>query len=99
MPYTGKCYVNGQYGTIGGAITKGSYQDHESKTTGREQQVDPFLNVDGPNVVTRADNTAFVESSIELDDDFARTVIVNNLEFTNVAWQECRPTVSNQIVG
>ena len=87
--------MNGQHEIIGSAIAKGSYQDHESKPTGREQQVDPFLNVDGSNVVTRADNTAFVESPIELDNNFAGTVVVNNLEFANVAWQERRPTVSN----
>ena len=37
------------------------------------------------DVETRRDDTGFVEMAVELDDNFARAVVIDDLEFTNVS--------------
>lgn len=38
------------------------------------------------NVETGRDDTRFVEMAVELDDNFTRAMIIDNLEFANVSW-------------
>ena len=61
-----------------------THQDHVSETTRRKEQVDPLLDVHSTNIIARTDNTALVQASIELDDDFAGTMIVNDFELANI---------------
>jgi hypothetical protein len=40
------------------------------------------------DVETRRDDTGFVKASVELDDNLARTVVVDDLELVDVAFRE-----------
>ena len=52
----------------------------------RWQQLDhPFLEISELDVVARGDNTSLVETAVELDDYLAIAMVINLLEFTNVA--------------
>ena len=55
-----------------------------SKLSGRQEVDNPFLNFRELNVKSRTDNTALVDSAIQLNDNLVRTVIIDNFEFTNV---------------
>jgi len=52
----------------------------------RWQQLDnPLLEISELNIIAGRDDTGLVETAIELNDDFARSVVVNFLEFSDVA--------------
>jgi hypothetical protein len=51
--------------------SSGCCQDDVSERTGRQQDVDPVLNLRELYVEARGDDTAFVDSSVELDDNLA----------------------------
>ena len=50
-----------------------------------QQVVDPLLHLWKLDVESRADDTALVQATIELDDNLAGTVVVDDLELGNVA--------------
>jgi hypothetical protein len=56
-----------------------------SNTSSRQKLIDPFLQIGKTNIETRRDDTAFVETTVKLNDNLARAVIINFLEFSNVA--------------
>jgi hypothetical protein len=60
-------------------------ENDNTKTTSGEEQVDPRLDLGVLDIETRRDDAAFIQSSVELDDYFTRTVVVDDFEFTNVA--------------
>lgn len=61
-------------------------REHNVTELTRRQQLDnPFLEVAQLNVVARADDAGLVNAAVELDDNLARAVVVDLLEFTNVA--------------
>ena len=62
-----------------------TYQDDEAERTGREQQVDPCLNLVDLNVVSRRDDTGLVQAAVQLHYNLSRPVVVNDLELANVA--------------
>lgn len=63
-----------------------SGQDHLAKRTGGQQERAPVLDrVDG-NVETRANDAALVQATVELNDNLAAAVVVDDFEFANVAW-------------
>lgn len=66
-------------------IKNSAYEDDDSETTGREQQVDPGLDLGVLDVEARGDDTSLVKTSIELDYNLARAVVVDDLEFTDVS--------------
>ena len=68
---------------------KKTYQDDNSESTGREEQIDPRFNLGSLYVESRGDHAGFVKSSVELDDDLAGAMIVDDLEFTDVAYKKC----------
>ena len=63
----------------------GTYKDDDTKATSRKEQVDPRFNLGNLNVEAGRDDTSLVETAVELDNDLAGTVIVDDFEFTNVA--------------
>ena len=67
--------------------TRRRRQDDNTETTGREEQVNPRLNLSHLHVITGRDDTRLVQTAIQLNDDLASTVIVNDLELANVACQ------------
>ena len=69
-------------------------QDDVAELTRRQQLDDPLLKVTKLDVVAGRDDTGLVETAVELNDNLATAVVVNLLEFTNVA---CAQTLSAQI--
>jgi len=60
-------------------------QDDETELTGWQQVGDPLLHIIDLDIKTRADDTTLVKTTVELDDDLTGAMIIDNLEFTNVA--------------
>lgn len=58
----------------------------EGKLTGKEQ-VDPRLDLVNLDVESRRDDSGLVESSVELDNDLTGSVVVDDLEVTDVSWR------------
>jgi len=67
----------------------GGGQDDVAELTRRQELRDPLLEVAELDVVAGADAAGLVDAAVELDDDLARTVVVNLLELADVA---CRRT-------
>lgn len=65
--------------------TGGGGQDDVAELT-RGQELDgPLLNVGELDGVAGVDDTALVETTVELDDDLAGAVVIDLLELANVA--------------
>ena len=65
--------------------TGGGGQDEVTELTRGEKLGGPGLEVTELNGVAGVDNTTLVQTAVELDDDLAGAVVVNLLEFTDVA--------------
>jgi len=55
-----------------------------SELPGWQQVVLPFFHVGDGDVVSWGDNTAFVDSSVQVDDDLAGSVVINLFEFSDL---------------
>jgi len=64
--------------------SRGRREDDHAERTGWEEQVDPGLDLVGLHVESGRDDAGFVESAVELDDDFAGAVVVYDFEFGDV---------------
>lgn len=62
-----------------------SYQNDDAESSSRQQQIDPALNLRDLDIESGRNDTGLVQPSIQLDDNFAGTVIIDNFEFTDVA--------------
>ena len=60
-------------------------EDDLAERTGGEEEGNPVLDSVNGNVETGRDDTGLVKTTVELDDDLAATVVVNDLELANVA--------------
>ena len=60
-------------------------QDQVTKLTGRKQVGSPLFEILQLDVEARRNDTALVQATVQLDNNLARTMIINLLEFTNVA--------------
>ena len=65
--------------------TSGGGQNEVTELTRGEELGGPGLEVTELNRVAGVDDTTLVQAAVELDDDLARAVVVNLLEFTDVA--------------
>ena len=65
----------------------GGGHNDDAEPTGGEQQVDPGLDLVNTDVVPRGDDAGLVETAVELHDDLAGAVVVNDLELADVAWE------------
>merc|ERR1712127_897290 len=63
---------------------RGGHHDLPEQTRG-QQAADPVLDLGHLKVVARADHAALVEAAVELNHDLATTVVIDELELTNVA--------------
>jgi hypothetical protein len=59
-------------------------QDNITELTGGKQVGGPLLQIGKLDVETGRDNTALVDTTKELDNDLAGTVIINFLELANI---------------
>jgi hypothetical protein len=66
---------------------KETHKNDNPKPSSRQQQIDPTLNLGVLDVKPGGDDARFVQSAVELDDDFAGAVVVDDFEFTYVAWR------------
>ena len=71
-----------------------TYEDDDTEATGGEEQVDPGLDLVDLDVVAGRDDTGFVQATVELDDDLARTVVIDNLELANVAYEDSSVSIT-----
>lgn len=62
-----------------------TYQDDDSEPSSRKEQIDPGLDLGDLDVEAWGDYTSLVQTSIELDDDFAGTMVIDDLKFTDIA--------------
>jgi len=60
-------------------------QDDVAELTRGQQLDNPLLEIGQANVVSGRDNTGLVETAVQLDNNLARSVVIDLLEFTNVA--------------
>jgi hypothetical protein len=79
--------------------TAGSGQDDVAERTGRQKQIDPVFNIANGAVESRRHDSSLVDAAIELNDNFARSVVVNLFELVDVTFrqsqrQECSLCVS-----
>lgn len=66
--------------------TSRSREHNVSELTRWKQLDDPLLNVTELNIVSGRDNTSLVETTVKLDNDFAASMIIDLLKFTNVTF-------------
>ena len=71
-------------------------QNNIPNTSSWQELIDPFLQVGKADVESRGDDTALIETAVELDDDFSRTMVINFLEFANVAWTPISSVLQKQ---
>jgi len=65
--------------------TERGSQDDEAELTGGQQVGDPLLHIVELDVKTGRDDTALVQAAVQLNDNLASAVVVDDLELTNVA--------------
>ena len=66
--------------------TIGGSQHNVTKLTGRKQVIAPLVDLSGTNIEARRDDTALVEATIQLDNNLSTAVVIDNFEFSNVAY-------------
>jgi hypothetical protein len=65
-------------------------QDDVSELSGWQDLVQDLLVVFELDIKPWGDDSALVDSSVELNDDFAVSLIINDFEFTNVSYSSLR---------
>ena len=65
----------------------GRGQDDLAELSGGQDVIHKLLEVLELEVVAGGDHTALVEAAVQLDHDLARALVVNNLEFVDVAYR------------
>ena len=64
--------------------TVGGGQDDETELTGRQKLVDPVLHLSQLHVEAGRNDAALVQATVQVDNDLAGAVVVDDLEFVNV---------------
>jgi hypothetical protein len=59
--------------------------DHKAKLTRRQQVVDPLFDFVQLDAEAGGNNASLVQAAVQLNDNLARAMIVNQLEFANVS--------------
>ena len=65
--------------------TSGGDHDNVTELTRRQKVVGPLLNVADTDVKSGGDDTDFVQTTGQIDNNFAATVIVDFLEFADIS--------------
>lgn len=65
--------------------TGGGGKDDLTERSGGEEQVDPVLDGVNGDVESGRDDTGLVESTVQLNDDLATSVVIDELELADVA--------------
>ena len=64
--------------------TSGSGQDNETELSSWQQVVSPLFNVGNLDVESWRDDTTLVQSTVQLNDNLTRSVVIDVLKLTNV---------------
>ena len=67
--------------------TVGGGENNETELSGGEEIVDEFLEVLKFEVVSGGDNSAFIESSVEFNNDLATSSVIDDFEFIDVTYR------------
>eukprot|EP00397_Hematodinium_sp_SG-2012_P071242 GEMP01139687.1.p3 GENE.GEMP01139687.1~~GEMP01139687.1.p3 ORF type:complete len:108 (-),score=18.35 GEMP01139687.1:53-376(-) len=62
-----------------------SSEDNVAELAGRQQIGSQLFHITGLDIKARGDNTALVDATVEVDNDLAGTVVIDDLEVANVA--------------
>lgn len=62
-------------------------QNQVTELTRGQEVGGPFLKISKLNVEAGRNHTALVQAAVELDDNLARTVVINFLKLANVAYE------------
>ena len=62
-------------------------QHNDAELTGRHELGDPLLELTVLDVEARRDDTALVDTAVQVNDDLAGAAVIDDLELTNVACQ------------
>ena len=62
----------------------GGTDENVTKLTGRKKIDNPLLNLIDLDIETGTDNTTFIDASSQFHNNLAGSVVVNDLEFSNV---------------
>ena len=68
--------------------TSGSSQDNVTELSGWQQVSSPLFDIGNLNVESWRDNTTLVQSTVQLNDDLTRSVVIDVFKFTNVTFIE-----------
>lgn len=60
-------------------------EDDVTELTGRQKVGHPLLDVTNADVESRRDNTALVKTSVQLNDNLSRSVVIDVLKVVNVS--------------
>ena len=89
----GNCLVNETQDLTGNVLsvsffvvhnTSGSSQDNVTELSGWQQVSSPLFDIGNLNVESWRDNTTLVQSTVQLNDDLTRSVVIDVFKFTNV---------------
>jgi len=72
-------------------------QHNVSDTSSRQELIDPVLHIPKTNVEPRRNDPTFIQTSIELNHNFARTMIVNFLKLSDIAYYPSAFNPENKI--
>lgn len=75
MPAEVVCERKGQQWNLLSRPQK-THEDNISEGTGREEEVDPGLDLGELDVEAGGDDSALVDAAVELDNDLARAVVI-----------------------
>jgi len=64
--------------------TGGSGENDVTELTRWKELDDPFLEVRQANVISGGDDTSLVQAAVQLNDNLARAVVIDLLEFANI---------------
>ena len=62
-----------------------SSQDNVTELSSRQQVSSPLFDISNFNVESWRDNTTLVQSTVQLNDDLTRSVVINVFKLTNVS--------------
>jgi hypothetical protein len=65
--------------------TSGGGEDDVTELTSREDVGDPLLDIIEGNIEAGGDNTALVDATVEVDNDLAGALVIDDLELVDVA--------------
>lgn len=65
--------------------TSRSGENNVTKLSGRQKSGDPLLNLVDTDIKARRNDSSLVQTTSELDNNLASSVIIDILEFSNVA--------------